>query len=37
MAHLGMLNERERGILIERKAWQLIIDFDLHLGRDNSQ
>jgi hypothetical protein len=37
MALLGLLNERERGILIEGKARQFIIDFDLHLGRDNSQ
>jgi hypothetical protein len=37
MGLLGLLNEREGGIMIERKAWQFIIDFDLHLGRDNSQ
>jgi hypothetical protein len=37
MALLGLLNERERGILIEWKVRQFIIDFDLHLGRDNSQ
>jgi hypothetical protein len=37
MALLGLLNEREGGILIEGKAWQFVIDFDLHLGRDHSQ
>ena len=37
MALLCLLNERDGGIRIEGQAWQFIIDFDLHLGRDNSQ
>jgi hypothetical protein len=37
MALLRLLNERESEILIEGQAWQFIIDFDLYLGRDDSQ
>jgi hypothetical protein len=37
MALLSLFNERESGILIERQAWQFIVYFDLHLGRDDSQ
>jgi hypothetical protein len=36
MALLRLLNERESGILIEGQAWQFIVDFDLHLGRNDS-
>ena len=37
MALLRLLYERESGILIEGQARQFIIDFDLHLGRNDSQ
>ena len=37
MALLRLLNERESGILIEGQAWQFIVDFDLHLSRNDSQ